>query len=78
MLWPKTRATHYHAQLGLSTKGLVVCNRWDLESLDLLNGPRLLSTVPLGMNRMKEHRIQIHTKLNLTKYDKKKIVTIYR
>ena len=34
--------TQYHAQLGLpdkgrAMKGLVVCNDWDLESLDLLN-----------------------------------------
>ena len=43
MPWPKTGATQYHAQLGLpdkgrAIKGLVVCNRWDLEPLDLLNG----------------------------------------
>ena len=43
MPWPKTGATQYHAQLGLpdkgrATKGLVVCNNWDLEPLDLLNG----------------------------------------
>ena len=42
-LGPKTGATHYHAQLGLPDKGrtikeLVVCNNWDLEPLDLLNG----------------------------------------
>ena len=41
--WPKTGATHYHAQLGLpdkgrAIKGLVVCNSWDLEPYDLLNG----------------------------------------
>ena len=39
----KTGATQYYAQLGLpdkgrAIKGLVVCNSWDLESLDLLNG----------------------------------------
>ncbi len=39
----KTGATHYHAQLGLqdkgrTIKGLVVCNNWDLQPLDLLNG----------------------------------------
>ncbi len=39
----KTGATHYHAQLGLpdkgrAIKGLVVCNSWDLEPFDLLNG----------------------------------------
>ncbi len=43
MPWPKTGATQYHAQLGLpdkgcTIKGLVVCNSWDLELLDLLNG----------------------------------------
>ncbi len=36
-------AIQYNAQLGLSPKGraireLVVCNNWDLEPLDLLNG----------------------------------------
>ncbi len=39
----QTGATHYHAQLGLpdkgrAIKGLVVCNSWDLEPWDLLNG----------------------------------------
>ncbi len=43
MTWPQTGATLYHAQLGLSDKGraikgLVVCNNWDLEPMDLLNG----------------------------------------
>ncbi len=43
MPWPKTGETQYHAQLGLPfkgcvIKGLVVCNNWNLESLDLLNG----------------------------------------
>ena len=43
MPWPKKRATQYHAQLGIpdkgrAIKGLVVCNNWYLESLDLLNG----------------------------------------
>ncbi len=43
MPWLQTGATHYHAQLGLpgigrAIKGLVVCNNWDLEPLDLLNG----------------------------------------
>ena len=32
MAWPKTGATHHHAQLGLLNKGLVVC------TVDLLNG----------------------------------------
>ena len=40
---PQTGATQYIAQLGLqdkghAIKGLVVCNNWDLEPLDLLNG----------------------------------------
>ena len=43
MPWPQTSATQYHAQLGLTDKGraikgLVVCNNWDLEPLELLNG----------------------------------------
>ncbi len=43
MPWPNTGATHYHAQLGIpkkghAIKGLVVCNSWDLEPWDLLNG----------------------------------------
>ncbi len=43
MPWPQTGTTQYHAQLGLpdkgrAIKGLVVCNNWDLEPLDLLNG----------------------------------------
>ncbi len=40
MPWPKTGATQYYAQLGLpgkgrAIKGLVVCNNWDLNPLDL-------------------------------------------
>ena len=43
MPWFQTGATQYHAQLGIPDKGraikeLVVCNNWDLEPLDLLNG----------------------------------------
>ena len=43
MPWPQTGANQYHAQLGLpdkgrAIKGLVVCNNWDLEPLDLHNG----------------------------------------
>ena len=60
MPWTQTGATQYHAQLGLldkgcAIKGLVVCNNWDLEPLDLLNGlvlGRLLSTVLWGINRI--------------------------
>ncbi len=43
MPWPQTGVPQYHAQLGLpdkgrAIKGLVLCNNWDLEPLDLLNG----------------------------------------
>ena len=43
MPWHQTVATQYHTQLGLqdkgrAIKGLVVCNNWFLEPLDLLNG----------------------------------------
>ncbi len=43
MTWTKTGTTQYHALLGLpekgrTIKGFVVCNNWDLEPLDLLNG----------------------------------------
>ncbi len=43
MPWPQTDTTQFHAQLGLSDmgraiKGLFVCNNWDLEPLELLNG----------------------------------------
>ena len=43
MPWPQTGAIQYYAQLELQDKGraingLVVCNNWDLEPLDLLNG----------------------------------------
>ena len=43
MPWPKTGVTQYHAPLGHPEKGrairgLVVCNSWDLEPWDLLNG----------------------------------------
>ncbi len=41
--WGGDGATQYHAQLGLLDKGraiieLVVCNSWDLEPLERLNG----------------------------------------
>ncbi len=47
MPWPQTGGTQYHAQLGLPDKdcairGLVVCNKWDLEPLDLRNGLALV------------------------------------
>ncbi len=43
MPWPQPGGTQYHAQVGLpdkgrAIKGLVVCNNWDLEPLDLING----------------------------------------
>ncbi len=43
MPWPQTGATKYHPQLrlpdnGRAIKGMVVCNNWDLDTLDLLNG----------------------------------------
>ena len=43
MPWPQTGATQYPAQLrlpdkGRAIKGLVVCNNWDLEPWNLLNG----------------------------------------
>ena len=43
MPFPQTGAIQCHAQLGLpdkgrTIKGLVVCNSWDLEPLDMLNG----------------------------------------
>ena len=43
MPWPKISTTYYYAYSGLSdkvraSKELVVCNNWDLEHLDLLNG----------------------------------------
>ena len=47
MTWPKTGATHYHAQLKLPDKGRAV--KWlDLETSDQLKRPNsmLLSTVP--------------------------------
>ena len=51
MPWPKTGATHYHAQLELPDKGraikeLVVCNNWELEPLDMLNGLALCCYQP--------------------------------
>ncbi len=57
MPWPQTGATQSLAQLGLpdkirAIKGLVVCNDWDLEPFDLLNGLALGCYQPLwGINR---------------------------
>ncbi len=36
MPWPQTGATQY-SEKGRAIKGLVVCNHWDLDPLDLLN-----------------------------------------
>ncbi len=46
MSWPQTGATQYREEFGLPDKvrvikGLVVCNNWDLEPLDLLYGHAL-------------------------------------
>ncbi len=38
MPWPKMGVTHHPALLGLPDEGIVVCNGWDLEPLDLLDG----------------------------------------
>ncbi len=51
MPWPQTGVTQYHAQFGLPDKGraiegLVVCNKWDLEPLVLLNGLALVCYQP--------------------------------
>ena len=51
MPWPGTGATQYLEQLELkdkdhAIKGLVDCNNWDLEPLDVLNG------LALGINRI--------------------------
>ena len=52
------RCKKYHAHLGLpdkgrAIKGLIVCNDW-IRALGPAkrSGPRLLLTVPLGMNRI--------------------------
>ena len=47
MPWPQTGATQYHAQLRFPDKGLVVCNNWDVEPLDMLNGLALGCYQPL-------------------------------
>ena len=59
MHWPQTSATQYHAQLelpdkGPAIKGLVVCNDWDQEPLDLPNGLALgcYQPSPEGMIRI--------------------------
>ncbi len=66
MSWPQWGATQYNEQLGLpdkgrTIKGLVVCNDWDLEPLDLIkrSSPRLLSTVPWGINRIKYFSLNV-------------------
>ncbi len=49
----QTGATQYHVELGLpdkglAVKGLVVCNNWDIEPLDVLNGLALGCHQTLG------------------------------
>ncbi len=44
MPWPKAGATQFHAQLelpekGSAIKGSDICNNFDLEPMDLQNGP---------------------------------------
>ncbi len=59
---PKTGASYYREHLGLPDKGsaikeLVVCNSWDLEPVDLLNGLALglcFIICPLGVNECKK------------------------
>ena len=51
MSWSQTGTTQYVAQLGLpdigcAIKGLFVCNSWDLEPFDLLNGLALGFELP--------------------------------
>ncbi len=51
MPWPQTGATQNHAQLGLpdkgrAMKGLIFCNNWDLEPLDLSNSLALVCYKP--------------------------------
>ena len=77
MHWPQTAATKYHAQLGLPDKvraiivqELVVCNNWDIEPLDLLNGhalgcyqpPPEVLIVLLNINKDSEKRINSERK----------------
>ncbi len=50
MPWPHTGATQFQAQLGIqdkicAIKGLIVFNDWDLEPLDLLNGPGAINRI---------------------------------
>ena len=66
MPWPPIGATQYHAQLGLpdkgrGIKGLVVCNNWDLEPLDLLNGLALGCYQPSPVVLIKELRCEAQT-----------------
>ncbi len=37
MCFRKTGATHYYAEKGRAIKGLVFCNGWEVELLDLQN-----------------------------------------
>ena len=49
-LFVNTGATHYYAQLCLSEKELNVCNSWDLDTFDLLNGLALSIHILLRLN----------------------------
>ncbi len=67
MLWPQTGPTQYHAQLGLPDKGCaikrwVVCNNWDLKTLDLLNG------LALGRYQPSPEVLIVYTK-NIVNHD---------
>ncbi len=64
MPWSITGATQYLAQLGLTDKcrtikGLDVCNNWDLEPLDLLNG------LALGYDQPSPEVLIVHVIYNL-------------
>ena len=54
--WPQTGATQYHARLGLPDKGRAIRGLVVLGSTafgpDKRSGPRLLSTVTSGINRI--------------------------
>ena len=71
MPWPRTGAIQYHAHLGLpgkclAIKGLVVCNNWDLEPLDLLNG------LALGGYQLSLEVLIVWSHWYVLNYDKRK------
>ncbi len=66
MPWPQIGATQYHVQFGLpdkgrAIKGLFVCNDWDLEPLDLLNG------LALGCYQTSPEILIVHVRANEVK-----------